>query len=42
MNETLIKLAKHLGQEKITWGIGGSMLLKKCGFACNPNDLDIS
>ncbi|QTL97883.1 hypothetical protein GM661_07760 [Iocasia frigidifontis] len=41
MKNTLIKIAKELNKEQITWAIGASVLLNFYKLIDNPNDIDI-
>ncbi|GEM_PF-1431971 len=41
MKNALLIIAKLLNEHKITWGLGGSMLLLYYGIQCDVNDIDI-
>jgi hypothetical protein len=41
MLETLTKIGEKVNHNKITWGVGGSLLLNFYQIIGNPNDIDI-
>lgn len=41
MIETLNEIVAEIGERKLTWGVGGSLLLNFHGLIQHPNDIDL-
>ncbi|QOR36770.1 hypothetical protein IMX26_08170 [Clostridium sp. 'deep sea'] len=41
MKHTLVTIAKQLNEQSISWGIGGSLMLKYHGLVTKANDIDL-